>query len=272
MRDYPAAALIRFCDNHGLLSLRGRPQWRSVTGGSREYVRRLTASVAAGLRLERPVHSVRRRDDHVLLADRAGAVRRFDHVVIATHADEALALLSDPGAEETATLGAFRYQANEAVLHRDAALMPRRRRVWSSWNYLGRSGGDGRGPSVTYWLNRLHALASPAPLFVTLNPGRAPRADAVLGNFRYEHPLYDIAAMRAQRALWSLQGRRNTWFCGAYFGAGFHEDGLQAGLAVAEALGGVRRPWQVDDESGRIHVGAPPPSISGRPTAAAQAR
>jgi hypothetical protein len=177
--------------------------------------------------------------------------------VIATHADQALALLQDPTTDERRLLGAFRYSMNRAVLHNDAALMPQRRSVWASWNYIGRHSEDIQdNPTVTYWMNMLQRLPTSQQLFVTLNPKREPRV--AIREEQYEHPIFDGAAMRAQRHLWALQGRARTWFCGSYFGAGFHEDGLQAGLAVAEAVGGVRRPWQVENESGRIHLTEPP--------------
>lgn len=257
MREHPVAAFIRFCSNHGLLSLDDRPQWRTVTGGSRAYVRRLTARYAHRIRLDRAVRRVRRAPGRVFVEDCRGAVEAFDHVVIAAHADQALAMLADPSAEEARLLGAIRYRQNLAILHRDAAVMPKRRRVWSSWNYLGRRGDDAAEPCVTYWMNRLQGLPEGAPLFVTLNPPRAPRAGTVLASFVYEHPIFDRPAAQAQAALATLEGVRNTWYCGAYFGAGFHEDGLQAGLAVAEALGGVRRPWRLAEPNGRIHVAAP---------------
>ncbi|MCO5082528.1 MAG: NAD(P)/FAD-dependent oxidoreductase [Rhizobiaceae bacterium] len=251
---YPAASFIRFCDNHGLLKLGDRPVWRTVDGGSREYVKRLTARFAHRILSGCGAKSVRRTGGYVEIADMRGTIRRFDHVVIATHADQALRMLSDADSEERQLLGSFRYSANEAVLHSDAALMPARRRAWSSWNYLTETAGENRKLSITYWMNRLQSLPADAPLFVTLNPLRQPREVLVKRRETYEHPLFDVAAMAAQKRLWSLQGGRNAWFCGAYFGAGFHEDGLQSGLAVAEALGGVRRPWKVVDESGRIQV------------------
>ncbi|WP_035693570.1 NAD(P)/FAD-dependent oxidoreductase [Azospirillum halopraeferens] len=263
MRDHPAAAFVRFCDNHGLLKLTGRPVWRTVEGGSREYVRRITADLGDAVRLNTAVEHVRREDGRVQVQDRRGGVRTHDHVVIAAHADQALGLLADADEAERALLGAFRYQRNLAILHTDPSLMPRRRAVWSSWNYLGsrNHAGDTGEVCVTYWMNRLQTfLPAGRDLFVTLNPTRQPREDTILRSFLYDHPVFDPQARHAQQRLWSLQGVRNTWFCGAWFGAGFHEDGLQAGLAVAEALGGVRRPWTVADESGRIHVGpaAPP--------------
>jgi hypothetical protein len=164
-------------------------------------------------------------------------------------------MLPDRSDAEAALLGSFRYRLNPAVLHTDASLMPRRQAVWSSWNYLGDAAA---GPSVTYWMNRLQGLRTAAPLFVSLNPPHPPDPTRVLLTEHYAHPQLDAAAAAAQRNLWSLQGVRRTWFCGAWFGAGFHEDGLQSGLAVAEQLGGVRRPWQIANESGRIHLGATP--------------
>ncbi len=257
---YPVAAFVRFCENHGLLQVSDRPVWRTVSGGSREYVNRLSRPLAGSLRLDQPVLELRREPDGVRLRTRDGWwPQRFDHVVLATHADRSLALLDQPSADECALLGSFAYSRNLAVLHSDPALMPRRRAAWCSWNYLAER-GSGAPPTVTYWMNRLqrHLPQGPQarPLFVTLNPPAPPRPEHLIRTEVYEHPLFDAAAMAAQRRLWSLQGQRRTWFCGAYFGAGFHEDGLQAGLAVAEALGGVRRPWQVAHESGRIHLAA----------------
>lgn len=250
---YPVAAFVRFCENHGLLRLTGRPVWRTVVGGSREYVARLTAPFADRIHRSRPIVALSRDATGVELVDGRGERRRFDHVVVATHADRALSLLMDPDAEERRILSAFRYSRNEAVLHRDAALMPQRRRAWASWNYLSDGRGRDRRLSVTYWMNRLQPLGAAPDLFVTLNPLREPRPDLVHARIAYEHPLFDVGTMRAQREAWSLQGVRRTWFCGAHFGAGFHEDGLQAGLAVAEDLGGFPRPWTVAAPDGRIH-------------------
>ncbi|MBL8471633.1 MAG: FAD-dependent oxidoreductase [Rhodocyclaceae bacterium] len=249
---YPVAAFVRFCENHHLLKLSGRPAWRSVVGGSREYVRRMTHTLGAGVRLGERVSGILREPGGVRVAGASGLLpQRFDQVVIATHADQALRLLDPPSDAEKRLLGAFSYSRNLALLHTDRALMPQRRQVWSSWNYLAQRGTADK-LCVSYWMNRLHGVESPQPLFVTLNPLCEPRAGSVLHEEMYEHPLFDLNALRAQSQLWSLQGRQRTWYCGAYFGAGFHEDGLQAGLAVAEAIGGVRRPWTVAGESGRI--------------------
>jgi predicted NAD/FAD-binding protein len=254
---YPTEAFVRFCENHQLLQLSRRPAWRTVKGGSRQYVERLAGGLGQPLRLDSAAVEVRAGTDGVLVRTaRRQAPERFDQVVIATHADQALRLLPDATADEARVLGAFAYSRNHAVLHRDPTLMPQRRAVWSSWNYM----ADRRSPGalcVSYWMNRLQHMPDPAPLFLTLNPMHEPRAEQLIRTEIYEHPIFDAAAIQAQHELWSLQGRRRLWFCGAYFGSGFHEDALQAGLAVAETLGGVRRPWHVPDESGRIRLHAP---------------
>jgi len=257
IKDYPAAAFIRFCQNHGLLQVTGRPLWRTVRGGSRQYVARLTQGFSRNILTGTAVKAVRRDDFGVSVYDVRGGERRFDHVVIATHANTALAMLADPSGEERRLLGAFNYTANEAVLHSDASLMPKRRAAWSSWNYLAQGNGQDQRLSVTYWMNQLQGLNGVPPVFVTLNPMREPRAGAVLSREVFMHPMFTSATERAQKQLWSLQGVRRTWFCGAHFGAGFHEDGLQSGLAVAEDLGGVKRPWTIANDSARIYRTAP---------------
>ncbi len=265
IRDYPATAFIRFCENHGLLQIADRPVWRTVDGGSTAYVSRLTAPYADRARFCAPVRRVARTAGGVVVHDEAGGDHLFDHVVLATHADQSFRILQDKTVKEQNILSCFGYGANETVLHSDAALMPRRRGVWSAWNYIDRGGCEaGRQLCVTYWMNRLQDLPREKPLFVTLNPLRQPDPDKVFHSQVYEHPKFDAAAIRAQRDLWSLQGAGGVWFCGAYFGSGFHEDGLQAGLAVAEAIGGVRRPWTVTGESGRIHL-APSAPLTARP-------
>jgi uncharacterized protein len=259
--SYPAAAFIRFHDSHGLLKLRNRPPWRTVRGGSRVYVERLTSSYKDRVKLATGAVAIARGDGSVKIRDTSGAIESFDDVVIACHADQALALLSDASAEERRLLGAFRYSDNVTILHSDARLMPHRRAVWSSWNYMSPSGQEKRHddencPSVTYWMNSLQNIPHTTPLFVSLNPTIEPRSE--YHREIYQHPLFDAAAIAAQRQLWSLQGRSRTWFAGSYFGSGFHEDGLQVGLAVAETLGGGKRPWHVANESGRIALGPTP--------------
>jgi uncharacterized protein len=254
--DYPAAAFVAFCINHGLLQLAGRPVWRTVEGGARVYVEALCARLMRTARIGARVRAVRRAPGGVFLTCEGSGEERFDRVVIAAHADQALAMLAGPTPAERRILGAFRYSRNEAALHRDPALMPRRKKVWSSWNYIAGRGASSEPVSVTYWMNRLQNIPDATPRFVSLNPIVAPRAELVIHRQVFEHPIYDRRAIVVQDELWSLQGSGGVWFCGAYFGAGFHEDALQAGLAVAEAIGGVRRPWRVADESGRIGIGA----------------
>lgn len=252
MLDYPLAAFVRFCDNHGLLQLNDRPEWRTVVGGSYEYVRRLIEPYRDRILLNTAVTAVRRYPDHVFVEDRQGNARRFDHVVIAAHADQALSMLADPDAAEKRLLGRFGYQRNLAILHTDTTLMPRSRRAWASWNFLSNGRGSEQQVSVSYWMNQLQGLVTTKPLIVTLNPLTPPGHGHVLRSFMYEHPGFDLDAIRVQRMLWNIQGNRRTWFCGAHFGHGFHEDGLQAGLAVAEQLGGLERPWDLENPHSRI--------------------
>ena len=217
------------------------------------YVQRLTADFATRIRTNCGVKTLRRSPHHIEVTLENGSVEIFDHVVIATHSDQALALLADASFVERKLLGTIRYERNRAVLHSDASLMPKRRKAWASWNYISAAGDlDTRSVCLTYWMNLLQNIDHQFPLFVTLNPHREPRTGTSLADFEYDHPIFDHAALEAQQHLWTLQGANRTWFCGAYFGHGFHEDGLQAGLAVGEALGGMRRPWQIDGESARI--------------------
>ncbi len=204
---------------------------------------------ASAARLATPAGAIRRGHDGVHVRDAAGHWDRFDKAILACHADQALALLTDADARERDLLGRFAYSSNEVWLHADATLMPRRRSTWSSWNYVADSEDRDSPVSVTYWMNRLQALPEGTPLFVSVNPGRTPTA--ALQRFTFEHPMYDAAAIRAQRTLHAIQGMRDTFFCGSYCGYGFHEDALSAGLDVAEQLG-VRRPWRKPDEHRRI--------------------
>lgn len=246
MLEFPVTTLVGFLSSHDILQVRARPRWRTVRGGSREYVRRLTAGYRDRIRLSARVVAVRRDEDGVEVLDASGGLDRFDEVVFATHPDTTLQILGfEATLRERHVLGAICYQDNEAVLHRDPALMPRRRAVWSSWNYL----ADGRGQpdrskpvSLTYWMNRLQNLRTERPVFVTLNPIRDPRGE--VQRFGYVHPQFDRAALDAQRSLPAIQGVRRTWFAGAWCGHGFHEDGLRSGLDVAAALG-APAPWGV---------------------------
>jgi len=252
--DFPAASFIRFFENHGLFRLFDRPQWRTVCGGSRSYVDRIREQIAGRptpvtVHAGSPVVDVSRDAAGVTVRSADGRVGRFDAVVIGAHADKALAMLGNPSAAERSILGRFRYQQNRTLLHTDPTLMPVRRAVWASWNYLAvsdRGTGATRPPSVTYWMNRLQGLDPRHPAFVSLNPLREPAAGSVVAEMSYAHPQYDPDAMTGQRQLHTIQGTDRIWYCGSYFGYGFHEDGLTSGLNVAAALGSPP-PWWSDD-------------------------
>ena len=242
--DFPLPAFLRFFKNHGLLQARDRPQWRTVSGGSRQYVARILRALGPrALRLGQAVRRLEPAAGGWELVGADGQREAAEAVVLACHADQALAIL-DQGAtaREQALLGAVRYSDNRAVLHGDRRLMPRRRRVWSSWNYLGERGGPG-AVSVTYWMNRLQGLDPRLPLFVSLNPLVEPDPALTHAAWHCSHPIFDRAALAAQRALPEIQGRRGLWFAGSWCGYGFHEDALASGLAVAAALGSPA-PWQ----------------------------
>jgi predicted NAD/FAD-binding protein len=245
MLQFPIGTMIRFCYNHGLVQLRGRPQWRSVVGGSKRYVNKMLAAVGDA-RLATPVRSVRRLPPGSgaagVMVDTDCGSERFDEVVLSCHTDQALALLADASEEERSVLGAIRYQPNRAVLHTDASVLPRRRRAWAAWNCERATGHDKNSAAVClhYLINRLQPLPWQTPIIVSLNPLRPIRCDAVLGQWDYAHPVFDCAAVQAQRRVPALQGRSHVWFCGAWTRYGFHEDGLMSGLAVVE---GLRARW-----------------------------
>jgi hypothetical protein len=265
MRHYPVQAFFEFFSNHGLLKLAGRPEWRTIAGGSRHYVDRLASAIRGDIRLGAPVRSIVRTDRGVTLATDSDR-RPFDHVVMACHSDQALALLDDPDPLESKLLGSIRYRENTAVLHTDIRLMPRRRSAWASWNYLesARQPDSTSRVSLTYWMNALQPLPAKQPVLVTLNPEIEPDPSQILHTDRYSHPVFDTAAVGAQAGFGALQGHRRTWYCGAWLGSGFHEDGVQSGLAVAEALGAPVRPWGLNGATGRIpwHAGSAPSSLT----------
>jgi uncharacterized protein len=236
MLRFPVATMIRFCHNHGLIQISDRPQWHTVVGGSRNYVQKMLAGIG-DKRLHCPVRSVRRTDAGVFVATDAGT-ERFDEVVLACHSDQSLALLADASSHERAVLGAVRYQPNRAVLHTDTALLPKRRLAWAAWNYERAADAAQEQSAVClhYLINRLQPLPWSTPVVVSLNPSRAPDPAKVIGSYDYSHPVFDAAAIDAQRRLPQIQGRSNTWFCGAWTRYGFHEDGLMSGLAVSAAL------------------------------------
>lgn len=241
--DFSARALFGFYENHELFAgLGDAVQWRTVTGGSRRYVEKAMAALGDRVTLGAQIVSVR---DGGWLDFADGSDAQFDQVILATHSDEALALRGDADAQTRALLAAIRYASNRAFLHRDASLMPKRRRVWSSWNALTGGDAEANGASLTYWMNRLQNIDRVTPLFVTLNPVREPDPDLTFLSVEYAHPQYDTAAFAAQTAFDSVQGRGGIWYAGAWLGYGFHEDGLRAGARVAEALGS-RPDWVRD--------------------------
>jgi predicted NAD/FAD-binding protein len=236
MWSFPARFLAEFFDNHGMLSLRGRPRWRTVAGGSQSYVHALAGAWGDRLRLETPVQSIERREDCVRVTPHGGEAERFDEVVIATHSDQALALLTDASGREREILGALHYQPSEAVLHSDARLLPRRRRAWASWNYHLLDRPLDR-PTVTYHMNRLQSLRADRELCVTLNRTESIDPAKVIRVIPYAHPVYTAAGVRAQARRGEISGPNRTHYCGAYWGWGFHEDGVRSALAVGERFG-----------------------------------
>lgn len=242
MANFPAETFLQFCLNHGLLQISGRPQWRTIRRGSREYVNAIIRTLP-DVRLNTPVTSVRREGDRVIVRSAAGD-ELFDRVILASHTDQSMRLLADARPSEHAVLSAIRYQPNVAWLHTDTALMPQRRKTWSAWNYYSRGEARQDNPvAVTYWLNKLQELPFRTDVFVTLNPPVPPASDKVIQRIDYAHPVLDAGAYAAQKDLPAIQGMHNVYFCGAWAGYGFHEDGLKSGMAVARLLGATI-PWE----------------------------
>lgn len=240
MLQFPVATMVRFCHNHGLLQVRNRPQWWTVAGGARQYVDKIVGSIR-DKRLNTPVQWIERDATGVRIISNAGGqprAERFDKVVLAAHADQSLALLYDASPAERAALGAIRYQPNRAVLHTDATVLPRNHAAWAAWNFERAAGANAGSGQVClhYLINRLQPLPFTQPVLVSLNPQREIARNRVMGEFDYAHPVFDLAAIRAQADLPALQGQRHTYYCGAWMGYGFHEDGLKAGLSVAREL------------------------------------
>ena len=244
MLNFPAENFVAFFRNHRLLHY-DRPVWRTVKGGSRNYVEKLTDAFRHHVRLGCAVISIERKARGIVVTDSHGGSETYDHVVIAAHSGQALKMLADANDRERSVLGAIGYSPNTIYLHRDIRLMPRRRRAWASWNFLRwtRQGAAVNDVAVTYWMNELQGIDRNKPLFVSLNPPFEPEPALTFGKYICEHPQYDAAAFAAQRRLADIQGKRHTWFCGAWTGYGFHEDGLTSALSVAEALGAAA-PWR----------------------------
>lgn len=266
MLEFPARSFVRFFANHGLLSASGQPQWYTVDGGSQAYVDRMIAPFAASIRTNCGATGIRRGKTGVTVRDSRGNCEIFDHVVLASHADESLKMLGDASDAERATLGAFSYQTNTVVLHKDPQFMPRRRRCWASWVYHSDGMGDEAAITVTYWMNRLQSIDARYPLFVTLNPARTIPDEHIFDRHEFAHPVFDREAIAAQQRLNSIQGIGNTWFCGAYAGYGFHEDGFVSGMNVASALNaaagrGAEKPIAVSRRANVVHASVRFPTL-----------
>jgi uncharacterized protein len=235
MLHFPVSTMIRFCHNHGLMQVNNRPKWWTVTGGSRNYVKAITDKIV-DKRLNTPVQLVERDSDGVRVITQ-GHAERFDRVIFATHAPQALALLRDASSHECEILGVFKTQSNKAVLHTDASVLPKTKLAWSAWNYVrGNANQEGGRVCLHYLINKLQPIPFEQPVVVSLNPLQPIARSHVMGEFDYEHPVMDMASMNAQARLHEINGSNHTWFCGAWTRYGFHEDGLISGLAAARAL------------------------------------
>jgi len=236
MLQFPVSTMIRFCHNHGLIQVEGRPQWWTVTGGARHYVEKIVAGIS-DKRRNTPVRRIER-DAWGVTVHSDGGAQRFDQLVLATHSDQALALLRQPSGAEARVLGAIRYQPNRAVLHTDASVLPAQQRAWAAWNYERAAAPAQENSRVClhYLLNKLQPLPFAQPVLVSLNPLQEIAPQHVLGDYSYAHPVFDVDAIRVQTEMPALQGQQRTWYCGAWMGYGFHEDGLKAGLGVAHQL------------------------------------
>ncbi len=235
MLQFPVSTLVRFCHNHGLIQVTNRPQWWTVQGGARNYVEKIVAKIG-DVRLNSPVQLVER-DEQGVRVITEGRAERFDKLVLATHSDQALALLRDASTDEREVLGAIRYQPNRAVLHTDVSVLPQRHAAWAAWNYQRTpSNQESAQVCLHYLLNRLQPLPWQQPVIVSLNPVTPIAPDKIIDQYNYAHPVFDLPAARAQKQVPQLQGQRHTYFCGAWTGYGFHEDGLKSGLGVARAV------------------------------------
>ncbi len=243
MLQFPAQSFIRFFDNHGLLTVDEHPQWYTVQGGSREYVKRLTAPFKDRILLGCGVHQTLRTPEGVKVIDTRGATAVYDEVVFACHADQALSMMRDATTQEQRILGSFTYQPNRAITHGDTSFMPRRRKAWASWVYLSeRRTTNEAGVSLSYWMNNLQPLKTAEPILVTLNPARSPKASLTHDEYMFEHPVFNSSAVNAQADIDLIQGQNRLWFCGAYQRYGFHEDGLASAVRLAARMG-ITPPW-----------------------------
>ncbi len=251
MLDFPVRSYMRFLENHKLLNFVDRPQWRTVSGGSREYVRRIIAELGSKSHKSTRITRLRRAQGGVVITIAGQGDVWFDKVILAAHANQSLALIGDATTLEREILSSFRFQENRAVLHSDPVLMPKRRAAWGSWNYVTGSDHDG-GLCLSYWMNRLQSIDPAYPLYETLNPHIEPNPSLVHGEFKYDHPVFDQQAILAQARLPEIQGHNNLFFAGAWTGYGFHEDGLKSAIAIARSLN-IEVPWRSDVAAYPLH-------------------
>jgi uncharacterized protein len=238
MTDFPALTFLKFFDNHGLLTIADHPQWYTVIGGSKEYVSRITKPFMGNICIGIGVKSVTRRQDHIEIIDTNGNQAHYDQVIFACHSDQALKLLQNPSDQEQKALSAIRYQSNEMILHTDTSFMPKRKKAWSSWVYQANNPKEKEKTiSLSYWMNNLQPLATNTPIIVTLNPHRSPKAELIHDRYTFEHPVFDTAAIKAQKKIPDIQGKDRIWYCGAWQRYGFHEDGLLSAVNIAKSMG-----------------------------------
>jgi predicted NAD/FAD-binding protein len=243
MLEFPARSFLQFFANHGLINLKDRPKWRTVTGGSFVYIQKMMARMQSLIELQPSAVNVRRHNNKVFVRTDTEELE-FDAVIFACHADQALALLAEPTNEESSLLASFGYETNKTYLHTDTSLMPVNKKVWSSWNYLARTTADSRQQmTATYWMNQLQQLNTQTDYFVTLNPYTLPKQEKIIREIDYQHPIFTQDAINAQQAIPRIQGQNNTWFCGSYMGYGFHEDAVKSAVAVCKDFG-IDPGWQ----------------------------
>lgn len=252
--DYPFLAFLGFFENHGLLELdmKKRIAWRTLLGSSRQYVNKIAQELNDKIKTNCPIQSVEKRENSILLHDVFGNEYIFDEVVFACHPNEALAMINQTNKLESEILGAITYSSNEVILHTDNNLMPMRKKSWASWNFIGQNFNENKNVCVTYWMNLLQNIGNEKDYFVTLNPNRKIDPSKIIKKMLFDHPKFDDAALKAQNKIIEIQGKRGFWFAGAYLGFGFHEDGIQAGLCIAENICKVKRPWDFDWSQSRI--------------------
>ncbi len=239
MLEYPVRSFLQFMDNHRLMDFTGRPVWRTLKGGSRSYVKKITAALDGRIETQSHITGLRREAGGVVLNIRGQGDVWYDYAILATHADDSLSLISDASPAERSVLSAFSFSDNHVILHSDPSLMPKRKSAWAAWNYIE---NDDASLCVSYWMNRLQSLDADCPLFVTLNPSRRPEPGLIHREIDYRHPVFDTKAIRAQQDLRTLQGQSGLFWCGAWTGYGFHEDGLASAVSCARCLG-IDIPW-----------------------------